>query len=222
MKLIILHGNALIAQSEKISQIKKEFESMEILEFSGKEKDFAGILPELTTLQLFSADRLIILDNFDEKLIDLEKLPEDENLTLVLKFNKPLSAASKLLKSANIFKPRVILLSEKDESSIFPFLDDLSNKNSKAAFLKLDKLYEELGFQYILTMIFYMLRRLILPTKSLPSFVLQKIEKQKSNFPLQKVMMLYKYALETDFKIKSGLMEEKIGLTRIVQEVLSS
>lgn len=220
MKIIILHGNALVAQSEKIRQLKKEFGSFEILEFSGKEKDFQEVLPILATPQLFSSERLIILDNFDEKNIDLEKLPQDESLTLVFKFSKPLNSSSPLLKTATKFKSQIIPLSEKDESSIFPFLDDLSNKNAKAAFSKMDKLYEELGFQYILTMIFYMLRRLILPTKSLPPFVLKKLESQKLNFPKPKIIKLYRKVLETDFKIKSGLMEERVGLARIVSEIL--
>jgi DNA polymerase III delta subunit len=221
MNIILLHGNALSAQSNKISQIKKEFEKLEVLELSAKEKDYPQIVAELLTPQLFSEKRLIILENIDEKVVDLEGLPKDESLTLVLRFSKPLHTSSSLLKKATSFGAQVILLSEKEESSIFPFLDDLAMKNTKGVYSKVDKLYEEMGFQYILTMIFYMLRRLILPAKNLPPFIVKKIETQKSNFPKERVKELYKYALETDFKIKSGLMEEKIGLTRIMQKILS-
>jgi hypothetical protein len=51
--------------------------------------------------------------------------------------------------------------------------------------------------------------------------VLQKLNSQKRNFDLQKIKLLYKIALETDFKIKSGLIEEKLGLTMILRKVLT-
>jgi DNA polymerase III delta subunit len=221
MNIIVLHGNAPLFQSNKISQIKKGYEKLEIQELSGKEKDYPQILTELSTPQLFSEKRLIILENIDEKLLDLEGLPKDENLTLVIRFSRMLHKSSSFLKKAEAQKAQIILLSEKDESSIFPFLDDLAEKNLQGVFKKVDKIHEELGFQYILTMIFYMLRRLILPAKNLPPFMQKKIEIQKSNFPQRRISELYRIALKTDFKIKSGLMEEKIGLTRLVQEILS-
>lgn len=221
MRLIILHGNAQIALLEKTLNIKKEFAKLDIQEFSGQDKNVNQVLLEATTPQLFSDKRLVMVEVTDEKLIDLDKITGDENLTLVLKLNKQLNQSSVLLKSAQSMGGMIFNLSEKDETSIFPLLDDLAEKNSRGVYTKIEKLYEEFGFQYISTMIFYMFRRLIMPTKSLPPFVLKKIERQKANFTTKRLKELYKFACETDYKIKSGMLEEKTGLFRLTQEILA-
>lgn len=216
-KIIILHGNGLSAISNKLISIKKGFDPLAILSLSSREKDFATALMEISTGQLFSQNRLIILEDFDD--VDLDKLPEDENLTLVLRFSKDLRENSVLLKQAYKKKAQILLLSEEKEKNIFPFLDELAEKNPQSL-KKLNRLLEEFGGQYILTMIFYLLRRLLMSPKKLPSFVVQKINKQKQNFPLEKIKELYRYALETDFKIKTGVIEEKLGLTLLVDKIL--
>ena len=55
-------------------------------------------------------------------------------------------------------------------------------------------------------MIFYLLRSLAITPKNAPEFVKRKLAKQRENFPLEKVKDLYKFVIETDFKIKKGLM----------------
>lgn len=218
-KLIILHGNGLVSKSNKLSQIKKDFDNLGIKQFNGEEVDFEKIIAEISTPSLFSQERLIVLENFDEK-IDLKKIPSDETLTVVIKFPKALNKLSSTLKEAQNLNAQIYLLTEQEENSIFPFLDTLADKNPKAL-SQLDKLLEDFGGQYILTMIFYMFRRLIVSSKKLPEFVIRKIESQKRNFTLEKIESLYKSALETDFKIKSGLIEEKMGLTMLCNKVLS-
>ncbi len=220
MKLIILHGNGLVSKSLKISQIKKEFEQLSINEISGKEIPFVQAVVNLSTPQLFSDKRLVVLENFNPEEIDFAKFPQDEALTILLNFPKPLPQNSNLLKDSLSKNAQIILLSEAEEKNIFPFLDSLANKDPRSL-ISLDKLLNDFGGQYILTMIFYMLRRLIQNPKKLPPFILQKIEKQKQNFPLEKITSLYKTAIETDYKIKSGLIEEKIGLTLLTNKILS-
>ena len=87
---------------------------------------------------------------------------------------------------------------------------------------QLDGLLKEYGSQYILTMIFFMLRRLVNPPKNLPPFVIKKIEAQRKNFDQEKIKELYKNGIETDFKIKRGLLEEKMGLTLLLNKMLDS
>lgn len=217
MKLILIHGNALVAIQNKLREVKKKYDNFSILEFDAKQKSFSEILPEIGTGGLFSEDRLIILQNFED--IDLEKL-NDESLTVVLKYSKSLASNSKILKAAISKKAEIISLSEKDESSIFPFLDKLAEKN-QTALKELESLFNQFGGQYLLTMCFYMLRRLVQTPKNLPPFVLKKIEKQKRNFPIEKIADLYKQSLETDYKIKSGLLEERIGLFLLVNKILN-
>ena len=220
MKLIILHGNGLVSKSLKTSQIKKEFESLSIVEISGKDAPFSQAVINFSTPQLFSDKRLVILENFNPEEVDFAKFPQDETLTILLNFPKPLPQNSKLLKDALSKNAQIILLSEAEEKNIFPFLDSLGNKDPRSL-SSLDRLLNDFGGQYILTMIFYMLRRLIQNPKKLPPFIIQKIEKQKQNFPLEKITSLYKTALETDYKIKSGLFEEKIGITLLARKILT-
>lgn len=221
MKLLILHGSGLSAISSKISEIKKSFDPVSILEISGKETSFSEALIEIGTGGLFSQSRLIILENFDDK-IDIEKIPDDESLTVLLRFTKPLNKSSSLLKSATKLNVQVLVFEENQEISVFPFLDALGEKNKTKSYQEFEKLYKGYGGQYILTMIFYLFRRLVTTPKKLPDFVLNKLNKQKRNFGVDELRLLYKAALETDYKFKSGLMDEKLGLTMLVERILRS
>lgn len=220
MNIIILQGNAQVALLNNLLSIKKDFDVNSITEINGKEVSWDKVVLSLSTPQLFSEKRLVILENFDEG-VDISKLLQDQDLTIVFKFSKVLAANSKFLKAINTFKPKILNLTEKDEKSIFPFLDGLADKNPRS-FGQLNKLLEEFGGQYVLTMIFFMLRRFVNTPRNLPGFVVQKTEKQKKNFPLEKIAAIYKTALETDFKIKSGLMEEKLGLTLLVEKIVKN
>lgn len=219
MSITLIHGNAVIAIANRVNSFKKDFDALSVSEFNGKSLNLSQVLPNVTTGGLFSEEKLVILEDFETDL-ELDRLPSGEDITLILKFNKPLSANSKLIKSAQLKKINIINLTEKDETSIFPFLDGLSEKN-KLVVKDLDNLINEMGGQYLLTMIFYMLRRLVVTPKNLPPFILKKIENQKKNFPSKKVAELYKQALETDLKIKTGIIDEKLGLTLLVQKIIS-
>lgn len=220
MTLIILHGNGLTGQINKLQDIKSRFDPLNIFQISGKESDFEQAVVNLSTASLFAEERLVILEEFEESL-DLSKLPSESELTIVLRFQKSLPVNSKLLKSAASLNPQIILVTETEETSIFPFLDKLAEKRSQAL-AELDPLLEQFGGQYLLTMIFYMLRRLILRPKKLPEFVLRKLEVQRKIFDLKKLKALYRFALETDFKMKNGLIEEKLGLTLLLNRILTA
>lgn len=220
MNLIILHGNGLTGQINKLQDIKSRFDPLNIVEISGKESDFEKAVVNLSTSSLFSQERLVILEDFEESL-DISKLPSEPDLTIVVRFPKALHASSKLLKSASSLNSQIILVTETDENTIFPFLDKLSEKRPQAL-LELDPLLEQFGGQYVLTMVFYMFRRLIQKPKKLPEFILRKLELQRRNFDPKKIKALYHFALETDFKMKNGLIEEKLGLTLILNRILTA
>ncbi len=219
MPIILIHGNGLTGILNRIRQFKKGYEPLSVQEINGKETAFETAVLSLETRDLFASKRLVLLENFDDK-IDLHKIPLDPDLTIIIRFSKSLTAANKLIKEAQALNAQIISITEADESNIFPFLDKLADKNSQVM-EELDALLAEFGGQYMLTMIFYMLRRLVLSSHKLPSFVQQKIAKQKRNFDTEKIASLYKDALETDFKIKSGLTSEKMGITLLVNRILS-
>jgi DNA polymerase III delta subunit len=216
--IILIHGTGLASISKKLSELKKDFDVLSIQEFSAKQIEFEQAVAQIATGGLFDEKRLVVLEDFDEK-IDFSKIPNDEGVVVVIKLVKNLAANSVLLKKATELRVQVFNFTEAGETNIFPFLDNLADKK-EIAMKQLEDYLDEWGGQYVLTMIFYMLRRMVQNPKKLPPFVQQKIAKQKQNFPLEKIKELYKAGLETDFKIKSGLMEERIGLTLFVDKIL--
>lgn len=215
MKLIVLHGLGEVALLNKLSSIKEKFDSTEIVELDGKQISFNQAQATIKTPLLFTNDRLIIMENFPET-VDLKLINiEDLGLTLVLKYSKTLTATSPIVKLANQLKGQILGFNEENESLIFPLLDLLIAKKPLALVL-FEKSYLKYGGQYIFVMLIFMLRRLILPPKSTPEFALKKIAQDKARFPDELIAKYYREILLTDYKIKSGLLDEKLALNQLI------
>ena len=220
MAIIVFHGNGLSALSKQVSHLRSQYDPLAISEFNGKIHSIEQAVMGISTSDLFADSRLIILENFNEKT-DISKIITDEKTTVLIRCSKSLPAASILFKTAKNAKAQIQEFSEADEVSIFPFLDLLGEKKQQA-FNQFEKVYEEYGGQYIFTMLYYFYKRLVVIPKKTPSFALQKLERQKKNFSPDKIQLLYQKTLETDFQIKSGLVEEKLGLTMIIHQILGA
>ena len=214
MKLILIHGSFQDAVLKKLSQIKQGFDALSITEVSEAGPGFS-----ISSPSLFSGNRLIILENPDIKTVEKAVLGTDPDLTVLIKFSKSLEKSSAVLKKILENKAEVFVFEESNQTSIFPLLDMLGTKN-KRVFAEFEKNYSDFGGQYILTMIAYFLRRMITKPKSTSGFMVQKIAAQKRNFDPEKIKDLYKQIIETDFKIKQGMIEEKLGVTLLVQKIL--
>lgn len=210
MKLIVLHGSGLVGISNYLVNLKKNSVNLGVLEIDAKSVSLSSLVSTISTPQLFSTERLIILENLDESS-DLKSLPDDLNLTVLIRLNKELKATSLLWKSAQLKKAQFVQFNEEKETPIFPFLD-LVIEGSLKSEMMLNKLLAEYGSQYVLTMLFYALRRLIVNPNTKSSFVLKKLQIQKQKFPLEKINFYYREILITDFKIKSGILDEKTAL----------
>ncbi len=204
--LLLLHGVATNASRSKLLNIRQKFDQSNVLVFE-KSADVQSILASIATPSLLSNEQLIILENPPE---DLELSLVSSNLSLVIWFDKELSEKSKMLQFIKENKGEIFYFPPEKELTIFPFLDLLANRNPKA-FLELknlQKTHEKFSDnQYLFTMVFYLLRSLITTPKTAPSFVKQKLEKQRKNFTQEELVNLYRFILETDYKIKSGLIE---------------
>lgn len=214
MKLILLHGSFQEAALKKISQIKKGFDPLSITEFSDTGMGFNFSSPNL-----FSEKRLIVLENPDLKTIDKALEEKDPDLTVLIKFNKQLEKTSPILKKVIEAKGEILTFDENNQPSIFPLLDMLGNLNYQA-YAEFEKNYPGFGGQYILAMLAYFLRRMVVMPKSTSEYMRQKIAAQKKNFSLEKIKALYKEIIEVDFQIKQGLLEEKLGLTLLIEKIL--
>lgn len=215
MKLILVHGNFQDALLKKVSQIKGGFDPLSVTQISGETGS------NLSSPSMFSEERLVILENPDLNSVEKILKEKSEYLTVLVKFSKSLDKSSAILKNVAAARGEIFSFEEGNQASIFPFLDMLGTRNSNA-FKEFEKNYQEFGGQYLLTMIAYFLRRMTAKPKSGSDFMRQKIETQKRNFSLGKIRELYKEIIETDFKIKRGLIEERLGVTLLVRKILAS
>ena len=199
MKLVLLHGPARVASRKKLLDLKQKFDPNNVVVFeegsTGKD-----ISDNLMSNSLFTDERLVILENPPEDLI-FDSFDFLDSLTLILWFDHEIK---KIPQPAQVF-----FFSEGKEISVFPFLDKLAARD-QTAFLEMDKL-KKAGYdgQYLITMIFYLLRSLIATPKTAKPFIIQKLQRQRKNFTSGKITNLYKDILDLDFKIKSGLLEKK-------------
>ena len=212
MKPLLLHGSALSSSRKKLTEIKNKFDSTEVVVFE-KGSELSEILTNLQSVAMFDGERLVIVENPPEGfvlnsqlLVSQSETNVNSQLTLVLWFD------TEIKKIPNGFE--VLFFPEAKEISVFPFLDLLA-AGKKEAFLELKKLKNgglpagRQGFdiQYIITMIFYLLRNLVADPPGAKDFVKRKNARMRINFPREKIVDLYKFVIETDFKIKSGLLE---------------
>ena len=217
MNLVIIHGDNAVLLGKKLSELKARFDSEAISHYSLKSLSFDQLLIEIGTPSLFSEKRLVIVEDSDEKKIDLEKFKPDTDTTIVLCFGKELTSSSSLLQAAGRIKAQIFAFSQPQDKSVFQFLDLIGDKNPKALGA-LELLYSQFGGQYLITMLLYMLRRMIIPAKN-AGFAATKTERQRQNFTDAMIIDFYAQILETDFLIKSGKADEKTALLLLVQRM---
>lgn len=203
MKLLLLHGGAKQISRKKLLELKQKFDpnNVEVFEEGSSNKD---ITDNLVSTSLFSDERLVVLENPPEDLLNLSLYTI--HYTLILWFDHEVKRQH-LLDWVSENKGEILFFPEGKERTIFPFLDMLAYGDKKA-FLELKKL-KDIGFdtQYFITMIFYLLRNLVTTPKKAPEFVRQKLIRQRRSFKMEDLINFYKQILEIDFKIKSGLLD---------------
>lgn len=217
MKLLLLHGVGIASSRQKLTAIKKDFDPNDVLTFDAGAA-VEDIKNNLSNTPLFANDRLVVLENPPEDFI----YELSVNYQLVLWFDHQLNEKKPTLEWVKKNKGEILYFPEEKEVSVFPFLDSLGNKDKKA-YLKLAQLKRAgLDTQYIITMVFYLLRTLTVINKNTPQFVKEKLAKQRQNFLSSDLVNLYKFVLEIDFKIKSGFLKEEMAEFLLLNRFLSS
>lgn len=198
MKQLLLHGPAIKASRIKLQQLKDKFHQDDIVVFDSL-ANIGQVMANLMEIPMFSQDRLIIWENPPEDFSYQQLLTT--NCQLILWFDHQVDTKKWPGYEVMVFE-------ESREASVFPFLDCLANKDKKA--LTEIKKLKDSGFDtyYFLTMVFYLLRNLVITPKNAPQFVKDKLQRQRKNFSQEEITKLYKDILEIDFKIKSGLLEK--------------
>lgn len=216
MKTILLLGPGEIGKRNEALRLRRGFgDAVKTIDL--KQSSAADLGMELVSNFLFEVGpRLVVAENIPDSL-DLEKLKGDEAVNLLLLAGNPKSDST-LFKSAQKIKAKIASFEGEKELSAFPFLDALI-EGKKTAFVELKKLLEDYSGVYVLTMIYYLLRRNFLPQSS--SFMQGKVKSQKQRFNDGDWSKLYRLGLEADAALKSGLGSEEIILTNLVQAIVS-
>lgn len=206
MKIQLLHGSANAASRRHLIDLKKKFDQSSVIVFE-TEASIEDVLGSLMTVPLISEERLIVWENPPE---DLTFNPFDSSaVTLILWFDHEVSEKKSIMEWVKKSKGQVWYFPENKEITVFPFLDLLALSDKKA-YLEIDKLKKGgVNIFYLITMIYYLLRNLMVTPKNAPDFVRKKLIKQRKNFDIEKVKNLYKNILETEFKLKMGLLEDE-------------
>lgn len=206
MTLLLLHGPAIEASRRRLQEERKKFSLDNVVVFDCS-VDPGQAVASLMTVPMFPAERLIIWENPPEDF----KLPTTDYqppTTLILWFDHQVNEKKPIMEFSKKNKGQVLYFPESKEVSVFPFLDALSAKDQKA-FLEIKRL-KQAGFDihYLLTMVFYLLRNLVVTPQNAPDFLRRKLARQRAGFSMEKIKNLYQDILEIDFKIKSGLLEQ--------------
>lgn len=198
-------------------RIRRQFPLESVIQFDFKQSDLKDLEVLFVSPSLFeTGPRLIVTENTPDKL-DLEQFKNsDDNLTWLLIAGSP-RADSLLLQSAKKVKASVYVFEGEKELTAFPFLDALL-EGKKQTFAELQKLMAEYGAMYILTMIYYGLRRNLLPLPA-SSFVRQKIIRQKKLYLQSDWIELYYLTLTAEYKIKSGKLPEEVAFVSLIQKI---
>lgn len=205
-RLLLLHGPGKTGSRKKLIEEKGKFDPGNVVVFDSESKA-KDIADNLVSTSLFTEERLVVLENLQEDFVsDLSVI--SYHLSLILWFDYELAGKNPILKWVEENKGEILFFPESKEISVFPFLDYLGNQDKKA-FLEMDKLKKaNFDIHYLITMVFYLLRSLVVAPKNAPQFVKDKLIKQRARFELEDIKNLYKDILEIDFKIKSGLLEK--------------
>lgn len=216
MNVYILTGPGEVGKRQHLLQIKRQFDKTAITEYDLKTHDLTTVKDALLSTPLFTNTKLVILEN-PPAALNLAEFTFFYQLTLVVLIQQ-LPVSSSLFKSAKEVKAKFIDFAPQKELSSFPFIDALIEKKGTALF-ELMKLLEQYGAMYVFSMIYYLLRRNILPLPK-NNFTSKKIAVQKRKYKLTDFTIMYQKTLETEYKIKSGLISDTLGLTRLVQSYI--
>lgn len=219
MKKILLYGPGEVEKRQALARIKAKFDHGAITILDGKKLQDNEVQTILRTSDLFQTnDRLIVIENPSDSF-GVKLLPNDLELTIVLLADN-LKSTSKLLQAVREGGFEIYQFQLEQELSAFPFVDSLLEKRP-VVFLELEKLLAHMGSGYVLSMVYYAIRRNLLPLPA-SGFLAGKIERQRRGFSAQDWLRLYQGCLKTEYSIKTGHTEERTALYQLLNEFLRS
>ncbi len=209
MKISYLTGPGQVGKRDYLRRLKKKYSEDNIITIDLKTDSLEKLSVSLVSVSLFGdSNRLVVVENPPETLALGTPLPDDPNLFLVI-------LTDSLTRLPKISTATVIAFEGDKETTAFGLIDAVLEGRKPAALIEVEKLLNQHGGIYLLSMIFYGLRRNLLP---LPEslFTKNKIIRQKPNFQPESWAPMYNLVLQTDWKLKTGQVSEALGLERLV------
>lgn len=216
MKGILLIGPGESGKRAYLQKLKKELDSNQVSLIDLKSQSLKDLENSLISQSLFdNGKRLVVVENLP-KNFDLDSLhSDDDNLALVFVVTGESAA---LFKAAKQLKYQILEFAGEKELTAFAYLDALL-EGKVESLTELSKLLETFGGLYVISMIYYGLRRNFLPLPA-PQFVQNKIRRQKSRFKLEDWTKLYFQTLTAESQIKTGLGQENVTLNFLTEKFL--
>lgn len=210
MKVSLLHGGNLQAELQKLDELVAQFGPPAgggvVVRASGKEITPEFILNHFGAAELFGEKKLIVLTNPDDNF-EVDKLPENEGVELVMLYDKELGVRAKVMKEKRVVGGKVYNFVSPQDRRIWTLLDMILENDPRGIKLTMD-LLDEFGGQYLLAMMIFNLRRLVVPGNA-PEFVRKKLVEKRQAWGISGIKDRYHDCLETDLKIKTGMGLDK-------------
>lgn len=207
---IILYGPGESAKRSYLINLKSQFEDNQTIDL--RINSIKELSQALISQSLFVSNKRLIIGENVPKNFDLSQIKlSDPDVTLALLTPE----TTTLLKDAKNQGFQVLEFSGEKELTAFAYLDYLL-EGKKEALSELYRLLEVYGGMYVLSMVYYALRRNLTPLPA-SSFAQNKIKKQRQRFSNQDFVQLYHETLATESAFKEGLIDEVGALTRLTQ-----
>lgn len=221
--ILLLHGENTSASRQALIDLKKDYSPDSVSVFDAKDFDEDDFVRACKTPPLLSDRRLIIIEGKPQ----LSTIPGSTDL--VFWIGDELKPSDKLVKLVKELGGQVRVFKEAIPKHVFGFLDALSYKNKKRAFLELHRLLDQGEAPlYLLTMITWQVRNL-LNVKCLPAsggsklkmnpFVRRKAQSQAKNFDENELTDIFHLLLDAEIRLKTTRLNPVLILDQLVAKI---
>ena len=211
--LTILHGSDIVSSRNKLTQLKQESNTNEIITLFGEKTELSDIAQAFESQSLFATKRLIILENLietkDKELVASVLNHIKKNTLYDVIFWEAKEIKKELLA---LFPKTATVFFFKQERLMFQFLDSIRPENTRQTLSLFHKVLaieaEELVF-YMLVRQFRILLGIVSnapidEVKRLAPWQKGKLERQARAFSQQKITDLYQKLFQIEKEIKTG------------------
>ncbi|MCL4366916.1 hypothetical protein M1563_01995 [Patescibacteria group bacterium] len=218
MKVVLFYGPGESQKRAEAMHLKEQFKAECVSIVDLKNSNVVNLADLIAQTSLFETDpKLIVVENVPENF-DLEKININTSEGTLLLLGQNLKDNSALVTKTHSLQGLIKRFEGEKELQAFAYLDCLL-EGQQNAFVELAKLLSEYDGVYLISMIYYLLRRNLLPLPS-SNFLRQKITRQKQALTEGDWLKLYQLTLEAEYKIKSGQFPDNPALFTLTEAFL--